>query len=213
MIVVPALGRTNSLSITETLGRNHMQKLGVPVLALILLVVSGCAWQRIPALPEHDAVASLPIRVGVILGDTGASALYGPAIVSAWKEMKLFESLTYPYRSGDPVDAVLSLTVTGGWTGSGFGAGFLVGVTLGLAGPAVGPSMTGKHEASAVLSKDEGAVIKYVANVETSVAWGVLADASEVGAKADVLHQRKLAVELARKLEADRAQITKVFGE
>jgi hypothetical protein len=83
--------------------------------------------------------------MGLVLADNQPSAYLGPALINEWKEMRLFEGIVYPYRDGDPVDAVMNLSISGGWKGSGGGKGFLIGLTLGLAGTMIGPSMTDRH--------------------------------------------------------------------
>ncbi|MFA5138824.1 MAG: hypothetical protein WC728_06270 [Elusimicrobiota bacterium] len=180
---------------------------------LVSMILSGCAWQRIPAAPSYAAPSPLPLRVGVVLADTPASAAYGPGVVKLWEGMGVFKAVTYPYRDGDPVDAVLRLTVNGQWKGHGAGAGIIVGLTLGIASVGVGPSMTGVHDAAAALSKDAQEIAKYVVRAESTVKWGMQADATDVGNKADDLQRRKIAVELAQKLEADRAKLLKALGK
>jgi len=181
------------------------------IVFVIALILSGCAWQRIPAAPSYTAPSPLPFRVGIVLDNTQASAYYGPGVVNLWKEMRVFESVTYPYREGDPVDGVLRLMINGGWKGEGAGAGFLIGLTLGLASAAVGPSMTGVHDAAATLTRNAVEVARYSVHVESTVTWGLGANTTEVSSKAEDLQRRKLAVELAQKLEADRSVLVKAF--
>jgi hypothetical protein len=127
--------------------------------------------------------------------------------------MKLFESIIYPYRKGDILDGVMKLSIKGGWKGSGRGAGVLIGLTLGLASAGVGPSMTGVHYATAVLSKGATETGKYTVHVESNVTWGMAANTTEVSNKSDDLQRRKIAVEMAKKFEADRTLIIKAFGK
>jgi hypothetical protein len=149
--------------------------------------------------------------VGIVLDHTQASTQYGPEVAGLWKGMGLFESVTYPYRDGDSVDGVLKLSIDGGWRGKGAASGVLIGLTLGLASTATGPSMTGVHDAVATLSKGGREVARYSTHVESTITWGLQANTTEVGNKADDLQRRKLAVEIAQKLETDRVQITKIF--
>lgn len=181
-----------------------MSKLRSLFLALIVLTVSGCAWQRIPAAPEYALETPIPLKVGVILADTPASAYYGPAVIKEWKEMHLFDSLAYPYRDGDSVDAVMRVTITGGWKSSGFGAGFVTGLTLGLAGTVIGPSMTGTHDTLAILNKSSDEVGRYTVQVTSTVEWGMVANTGEVSKKADELQRKRIAYELAKTIRADR---------
>ena len=142
--------------------------------------------------------------MGVILADGQASTYYGPAVVKEWNEMRLFDSLIYPYRDGDPVDAVMRITITGGWKGSGAAAGFVTGLTLGLAGTVVGPSMTGTHDALAVINKLSDETGRYSVQVTSTVEGGMAANTGEVSNKADELQRKRIAFELAKKIRADR---------
>jgi hypothetical protein len=179
----------------------------------LLSVASGCAWQRIPPPPEYTVEAPLPLRVGVVLGDSQPSMYYGPGVLNEWKAMKLFESLIFPYRDGDQVDAVMKLSVDGGWKGQGAGAGFVIGLTLGLAGTAIGPSMTGTHDALAVLSKSADEAGRYSAHVSSTVEWGMTANTGEVSKKADELQRKRIAFELANKIRADRQALLSRLGK
>ncbi|MDO9034804.1 MAG: hypothetical protein Q7U51_06335 [Methanoregula sp.] len=190
-----------------------MKRLRQLFLALIALTMFGCAWQRIPATPEYTLESPIPLKVGVILADTPGSAYYGPAVLKEWNEMRLFDSLVYPYRDGDAVDAVMRMTITGGWKGSGFGAGFLTGLTLGLAGTVVGPSMTGTHDALAVINKSSDETGRYSVQVTSTVEWGMTANSGEVGKKADELQRKCIANELSKKIRADRQVLLSKFGK
>jgi hypothetical protein len=191
----------------------NMKKLSSLFLVLIVFAVSGCAWQRIPAAPEYILEAPIPLRVGVILADGSASTYYGPGVIKEWNEMRLFDSLIYPYRDGDPVDAVMRITITGGWKGSGVAAGLVTGLTLGLAGTAVGPSMTGTHDALAIINKSSDETGRYSVQVTSTVEWGMAANTGEVSKKADELQRKRIAFELARKIRADRQVLLSKFGK
>src|SRR5262245_37906769 len=123
------------------------------LLAFLSLMAPGCTWQRIPPMPDYVTESPIPLKVGVILADNQPSAYYGPDLINEWKEMRLFDGIVYPYREGDAVDAVMDLSVSGGWKGAGAGKGFIIGLTLGLAGTVMGPSMTGTHDAQSVLNR------------------------------------------------------------
>ena len=148
-----------------------------------------------------------------MLGDTSASQVYGPPVVNRLKEMRVFDSVTYPYREGDPVDGILKMSITGGWKGRGFGAGFCIGLSLFTLSPVIGPSMTGIHDANVTLFKDLMEVAQYSIHVKTSVSWGLAANTGEVANKSDDLQQCKLAVEIARRINDDRLRISKEFGK
>jgi hypothetical protein len=190
-----------------------LQKATILIVLVVTMLMSGCAWQRIPPAPNYAAPSPLPFRVGVVLDNMPASANYGPGVVDLWKEMQLFKAITYPYREGDPVDGVLRLTINGGWTEPDASAGFLVGLTLGWASPFIGPSMTGVHDTSATLSRDVQEVARYTVRVESFVMWGVGANSTDVGNKASDLQRRKIAVELAQKIEGDRSILVKAFAK
>jgi len=188
-------------------------KVGLLGLFVSILFSSGCAWQRIPDPPAYNILSSMPLRVGIVLGDTPPSQVYGPGVVKHLKEMGIFKSVIYPYREGDPIDGILKITITGGWKGSGAGVGFLIGLSLYTLSPVIGPSMTGTHDANVTLSKGISEVVQYVIHVETSVSWGLRANQTEVANKADDLQQRKLAVEIASRIDNDRPRILKKFGK
>jgi hypothetical protein len=190
-----------------------MNAMRVFLVAALLSIVTGCAWQRIPDAPIYAVEPSLPIRVGVILGDSQSSTNYGPGVLNEWKQMGLFESLIYPYREGDQVDAVMKLSVDGGWKGHGAGAGFIIGLTLGLASAAVGPSLTGTHDALAVMSKPPAEIGRYAAQVSTTVEWGMGANTEEVSKKTEELQRKRIAFELATKIRADRQALVSRLGK
>ncbi len=186
------------------------------IVLLIMVSVGGCTWQRIPDAPSYNCSRQIPIKLGVILGNTQPSQVYGPQVVSNLKEMIIFESIIYPYRDGDPVDGILNMTITGEWKGSGAGAGFLIGLSLFTLSPVLGPSMTGTHDLNVVLSKGgTGAaeVSRYSANIKTSVSWGLLGDTNEVASKADKLLQQKITAEIAQRICEDQARILKALGK
>lgn len=190
-----------------------MLKYRVFLLALILSLVSGCAWQRIPALPDYTLEAPIPLKVGIILADNSPSTYYGPGVLKEWTEMRLFEAIIYPYREGDLVDAVMRMTITGGWKGSGAAAGFVTGLTLGLAGTVVGPSMTGTHDVLAIVNKSSSEVGRYTVQVTSTVEWGMAANTGEVTNKADELQRKRIAFELAKKIRADRQSLLSILGK
>ena len=176
----------------------------IVLLALALVSSAGCAWQRVPELPSYSVTDPIPLNVGVVLSNSAGSSTYGPAVINDWREARLFRSLTYPYRTGDPVDAVMELTIDGGWKGSGAGAGFVIGLTLGLAGTVMGPSMTGTHSALAVVTEPAGEVGRYSVEVTSKATWGMAANTEQVSKKADALQVRKVALELAQQIRSDR---------
>jgi len=108
---------------------DDMKTLGSLFLLLIVLAVSGCtAQEKVPTVPEYTQAAPestqkapeythetpIPLKVGIILDDSPISSSYGLVVVKEWEEMKLFDSLVYPYQEGDLVDVVLRLSITSG---------------------------------------------------------------------------------------------------
>ncbi len=185
----------------------------MPVAAVLMLLATGCAWQRIPVAPEFTPATSIPLRMGVVLDNTPLSASYGPGIADYWRQTKLFDEVVYPYHDGDSVDGTLSLALSGGWVGSEGKAVILVGLTLGIAGPMAGPSMTATDDVRVVFFQGTNEVARYTARAASTVSWGLDADRNQVMKKADALQTQSLAVEMARELEAHRAEILKAFGK
>ena len=201
-----------------------MLKLRVLLLVLTVLLAPGCAWQRIPDAPEYTLEAPIPLKVGILLADNQVTlasnqvtAYYGPAIIKEWNEMRLFESIVYPYSEGDPVNAVMRMTITGGWEESGVGAAIVLALTLGLAEPVVGLSMTGTHDVLAVINKSSTEVGRYKVQVISKVEWALTPNyaevSNEVSKKADNLQTKRMAFELAKKIRADRQNLISITGK
>ncbi|MBI3582720.1 MAG: hypothetical protein HY096_02065 [Nitrospinae bacterium] len=196
---------------------NKLKVKGALGIIAFILFFSGCTWQRIPTPPAYYVSKSLPIRIGIELGGTSESQVYGPLVVKHLKEMGVFDSVVYPYRDGDTVDGVIRLTIKGGWKGENAGVGFIKGAIIGLSlftlSPIIGPEMTGIHDANVTLSKDISVVVEYSIHLETSVSWGLLANTTEVSVKSTDLQLRKISVEIANRIDKDRLRILKEFGK
>lgn len=190
-----------------------MKLVRLALLALLVAQATGCAWQRIPEAPQYTESTTIPVRVGIVLGESRPSSTYAPGVIAEWNKMKLFDQIIYPYRQGDAVDLVMRMDIKGGWKGSGGGAGFIVGLTLGLASTVVGPSMTGTHDAQAILYVSSSEIGNYSANVVSTVEWGMAANTSEVATKADTLQTRRMAHELATKIRDDQKAILSKVGK
>ena len=195
-----------------------MNKLSKSALGIIvsILFFSGCAWQRIPMPPTYYVSKPIPIRVGIELGGTPESQLYGTLVVKQLREMGVFDSIVYPYREGDSVDGILKLTIRGGWkgdTGASLIKGAIIGLSLFTLSTVIGPEMTGTHDVNVTLSKDLTVVADYSIQVKTSVSWGQAANTNEVAAKANDLQVRKISVEIANRIDKDRLHILKEFGK
>ncbi len=181
---------------------------------LCCLLVAGCAWQRIPVSPSYQSAVGIPMTVGVQLAETPASNVYGPMVVKHLQSWRTFDTIVYPYREGDTVDAVMTLTVNGGWdqeSGKNTAKGFLIGLSMYTLSPFVGAGTTGRHELVAVLSKDGQEVARYRFLEETKISAGLLANWNEVAPKADQLQTSKLATGLARRLNEDWVKLSKRF--
>lgn len=179
---------------------------------ILLIFIVGCAWQRIAQEPVcRSTGAPLPIRLGIQSADNPVSNTYVPSVVAKLKAWQVFDSVTFPYREGDVVDAVLLVNISGVWQsnqGSNYGKGFLIGLTLGAASAAVGSGMKGQHDVTASLQRNETELAKYSFHQETPVKWGLGADSNEVAKKADQLLIAEFANQLAECIKKDWPRIS-----
>ena len=221
-----------------------MKKLGSLFLLLIVLAVSGCVggrgtyylvppseWTRIPEAPEYTVEAPIPLRVGIILDVSPAYSTSWLDVIKEWGEMRLFDSLVYPYQEGDPVDAVLRLTISGGHEDEGglsrFGVDTLTFFTFGLSTPIVGRSATFTHDALAVIHQSSDEIGRYSVEVSSTVRWGAGVSSRPIPAliyaererRIHSLHAghklqgKRLAFELAKKIRADRQNLLSKLGK
>ncbi len=232
-----------------------MKTLGSLFLLLIVLAVSGCAiglkagvgssggvflvpalkWTRIPEAPEYTVEAPIPLRAGIILDDSTAYSASGLDVFIEWEEMRLFDSLVYPYKEGDPVDAVIRITTAGKMEEEGMLSRDLVDMltlfTLGLSRPIVGRSATFTHDALAVIRQSSDEIGRYSVEVSSTVRWeagtGAMGlnrhplftpsfeDQRRVNSRASgyELQGKRLAFELAKKIRADRQNLLSKLGK
>lgn len=213
-----------------------MNKLGSLFIALIVFVVSGCVWQRIPAAPEYILEVPIPLRMGVIFGNDTASTdsishIYGLAVIKGWNEMRLFDSLIYPYQEGDRVDAVIRITITGGWEDEGLmrktAVNLAIMLTLGLAGNVVGRNMTVIHDALVVINKSSDEIVRHSVQVTSTIELGVgllgaltywresplTAEHRDRYVAGYELQRKRIAFELAKKIRADRQNLLSKLGK
>jgi len=191
---------------------SKMKKLVYLVIAIIL--IGGCAWQRIPALPVYNVSNTIPMRVGVELGDTPASFEDGYGVVRKLKEMKIFNEIVFPYEKDNQVDGILKIDISGGWSGAilyDSAKGFLVGLSMGLLSPVMGSTIIGNHDAVITLNKGLIEVARYSVHANTAVDCGIKADLYEVDYKSRCLQQCKLAIEIAKHISADYSRISEEF--
>jgi len=221
-----------------------MKKLGSLFLLLIVLAVSGCRgtlylvpsleWTRIPETPEYTVEAPIPLRVGIILDDSTAYSASGLDVFIEWEEMRLFDSLVYPYKEGDPVDVVIRITTAGEVEEEGglsrLGVDMLTDLTYGLSRPIVGRSATFTHDALAVIHQSSDEIGRYSVEVSSTVRWEAggmrrgphflfTPAGSEHVRKGDSLaagyelQGKRLAFELAKKIRADRQNLLSKLGK
>jgi len=174
------------------------------IIPLLMLLMAGCTWQKIPPDPEYRAERPIPLRVGILAPPDSASGFYVPGVVAELKTMGLFDGITFPYREGDPVDAVATLSVDGEWKPSGIGPNVAVWLTLGLASPFIGPSVTGTHAIKAAMISGTEDVGFYSTKVSTTAEWGVMADSNEASAKTNELQIKRLADSLAKAIRENQ---------
>jgi len=226
----------------------NMKKLGSLFLLLIVLAVSGCVgggggtmylvpaseWTRIPEAPEYTVEAPIPLSVGIILDVSPAYSTSGLDVIKEWREMQLFDSLVYPYKEDDPVDAVMRLTTTGEVEEEGglsrFGVDMLGLLTYGLSRPIVGRSATFTHDALAVIHQSSDEIGRYSVEVSSTVRWeagagntssrhGLFTPSPGHGRKGSSLaagyelQGKRLAFELAKKIRADRQNLLSKLGK
>ncbi|MDH3216179.1 MAG: hypothetical protein OEN01_07800 [Candidatus Krumholzibacteria bacterium] len=166
-----------------------------------------------PPPPTFHAAEPIPIIVGVQLVPSSADR-YGPRVVALLREMDVFQYLIWPYDASTPVDAVLTLFIEGAWEdgkGSRVTSVILVALTAGLLGPVLGTNMSGVHDVTARLLDLEGEVSQYSFRIESKAARGLGANADVSFIRADDLQMRRLAVELAKRMHADRENIMKAL--
>ncbi|MDD3905379.1 MAG: hypothetical protein PHS46_02485 [Candidatus Omnitrophica bacterium] len=186
----------------------------VAYLFTAILFISGCAWQRIPAMPTYNVSKTIPIKVGVVLGDTSASFENGYGVVKNLKEMRVFDEIIFPYEKNNQVDGILKMDINGGWNSSALfesAKGTLIGLSMGTLGMAIGSSGTGTHDAIITLNKGSIEVARYSVHIKTTVECGIKADLSDVDYKAKGLQHRKLAVEIAKHISDDYSRIVEEF--
>lgn len=189
-----------------------MKKLIYPL--VITILISGCAWQRIPALPTYNVSKTIPIRVGIVFGDTSASFENSSGVVRNLKEMRVFNEIVFPYEKSNQVDGILKIDINGGWSMSvpyEFAKSFLIGLSMCVLSPVIGSTMVGTHDAVVTLNKGLIEVARYSVHVNTAVDCGIKADLYEVDYKAKCLQQRKLAIEIAKHIDDDYLRISKEF--
>lgn len=213
-----------------------MNKLGLLFIALIAFAISGCVWQRIPAVPEYTLEVPIPLKMGVIFDDDTAlvdsiSHIYGLAVIKGWNEMQLFDSLIYPYQDGDSIDAVIRITITGGWEDESFirkaAVNLAIMLTLGLAGNVIGRNITVIHDVLVVIHKSSGAIGRYSVQVTSTIELGVgLLGALSYWRESPLtpehldryvagyeLQRKRIAFELAKKIREDRQSLLSKLGK
>lgn len=186
--------------ISNQRGAGKMKKLTVIIFAMTLLI-AGCAWRHIPAAPDYPYVKTIPYTVGIALSNNGdGTRLYVPKVVDSLKAMRVFNNIIFPYRHGDAVDAVLYMSI-GAKGSENVGRDVASGVlTMGLAGS----GNTFVYRTIALLKTPEGSTItSYDFPTTTHFTFGQLADRSELTAEVNNVSCKKIAIELANRLNND----------
>ncbi|MDD5427621.1 MAG: hypothetical protein PHI58_00065 [Candidatus Omnitrophica bacterium] len=171
-------------------------------LLIMVMLFSGCAWQREIVMPTYNVSKTIPIRVGIVLGDSPESFNYGPNIVRDLKEMKVFKDVVFPYSKVESVNGILKIDVKGKWDWD-----WLAKNDKGFC-----PSRVGKHQVNIYLMKDSKNIVQYSLPLTTSLDAGIYPDATDIVYKADSLQQRKVAIEIAKHLDEDYSLISEAFG-
>jgi hypothetical protein len=176
-----------------------------PILLVAMFgLASGCAWQNLPPPLSYQTAAALPLKVGI----TGHSAELQTidALADEFKTLRLFESVTYPYRAGDPVDLVMDIraTLNADTSGSAW-RGALVGATFFTLSPFLGPKVEYTTAATATFTTPEGRQVASVkAEDQFDVTFGLGADVNAVRQKSAQLLTQRLAAGLSQQIQAQR---------
>lgn len=189
-----------------------MKHFYVIVALLFALILSGCTWKNVPEAPRPNVgMSTIPLKVGIVLGESPTAKYYGPSVIDDWKSNHLFEQIIYPYREDDDVDAVAHLEINGQWKSDTVGnmvKGFIVGLTLFTASAVIGPTITGEHHAELKLENMESD-IAYSYQTTTNIEWGMMA--KDVGKDADRLLVKKIAVNFSDQLNRDSMRLENIF--
>jgi putative oligomerization/nucleic acid binding protein len=180
--------------------------LSLVVLLGTLMSMTGCAWKSIPQVADYTPPKAIKYTVGVdLLNNYDTTRLDVPKIADSLKSMKVFKDVVFPYRKGDAVDAVLSLSVTEKGhenVGRDLASGAL---TLGLAGS----KNTFTFNTIAILksASKEVKIVNYNISTITEFSFGQLANKSEVAADARNVTCKKIAIDLANHFNDDFSRI------
>jgi hypothetical protein len=187
-----------------------MYRIAVLTLAAVVGLIPGCSWQKIPPPPTYADASPIALIVGVELAQSPATQAYGSGVVEQLKDKNVFQFVIWPFNPNTPVDAVLKLSIDGSWKqskGQTFTSAILVGLTLGLLGPFLGPKTSGSHHVIASLESSGETIVAYDYHVETKYSTGLSANKDAARFQAVSTQTQKIAVELASRLNADRAKI------
>ena len=173
----------------------------------LLFVMTGCSWQKIPPSPSYVTNDTIPLKVAITGKSDEAQMIDG--LATELKGMKLFDSITYPYRDGDPVDLVLDLQPTFVADTSGnFGRGFLIGATFFTLSPFMGPKVEYDALVPATIKKPSGKTIAEIkAEDHMNVEFGLGANTNDVRVKSRQVIIQRLADDLAKKIRGIRSSL------
>ncbi len=169
---------------------------------IALTSITGCAWKSVPTAADYTSTNKINYTVGVdLLNNYETTQLDAPKIAASLKSMNVFKDVVFPYRKGDAVDAVLSLSVKEKGEehiARDLASGFF---TLGLAGS----KNTFTFYTNAILksARTEAKILDYNISTATEFSFGQFANKSELLSEVRKVSCKNIAVDLANHFNAD----------
>jgi len=182
---------------------------------VVLILTTGCAWQRVPPVAPDIAVESIPLSVGVVLEGDSGSVLNGERVVKYLGDWGVFQSLEHPHKPDSNVDAVLSITIDSTYSTpdkKNHRRAFFVGLSLGALSPFIGQSVLHVHHMEATLKTGGREVGRYAIDSGGEVDFGLGADEITVLRKTLKSDMSWLAYDLAEKIRADLSGTSETTG-
>lgn len=183
--------------------------------AISIIATSGCGptWVHAPAAPDYYATTEpIPIDIAVSIdeppfaaqwwGESKIQRDYGPEIVDYLKRMKVFKKIIYPYGKNDTADAALFLSLRGLWKADNKGraiGSFLIGT----------PNYNdfeGTHDVKVILKLANEEVANYRMAINTKGQYSGT-DTDMIAKELNDMQIKKIAVDVANRINDDRAQI------
>jgi hypothetical protein len=171
------------------------------------VAATGCAWHRIdPPRVERPAIPMRVEVVGLRATDDATSLDDLRTISKLWTTWGAFRTVRFPYRDGDPVDAIIDIRLrqtTDVHRTANLFKGFTVGLSLFTLSPVLGASFSEIHLVRVECRRGAAAPEPFETTVRTDLEIGYGADAT---AAAKDLDGAQLEAVAARVLESvDRA--------